>query len=102
MRRDLITRTISGTEVIAKVVSKSTDAITRKSVILNKVVTDTDKAAKLVAKQLTDDEVLIHIESLTKVDKMYGITPIDFIAHAIELDPATREAIESEPQATEE
>lgn len=102
MRRDLITRTISGTEVIAKVVNKTTDEISRKSVILNKVVTDSDKAAKLVTKQLAEDEVLIHVESLTKVDKMYGITPADFIAHAIELDPATREAIKADTQATEE
>ena len=102
MRRDLITRTISGTEVIVKVVNKTTDEISRKSVILNKVVTDSDKAAKLVTKQLAEDEVLIHVESLTKVDKMYGITPADFIAHAIELDPATREAIKADTQATEE
>lgn len=102
MRRDLITRTISGTEVIAKVVNKTTDEISRKSVILNKVVTDTEKAAKLVSKQLSDDEVLIHVESLTKVDKMYGITPADFIAHSIELDPKTRDAIETAEQATEE
>ncbi len=102
MRRDLITRTISGTEVIAKVVNKTTDEISRKSVILNKVVTDSDKAAKLVTKQLAEDEVLIHVESLTKVDKMYGITPADFIAHAIELDPATREAIKADTQETEE
>ena len=96
MRRDLITRTISGTEVIAKVVNKTTDEISRKSVILNKVVTDSEKAAKLVSKQLADDEVLIHVESLTKVDKMYGITPADFIAHSIELDPATRDFIKAE------
>lgn len=102
MRRDLITRTISGTEVIAKVVNKTTDEISRKSVILNKVVTDSDKAAKLVTKQLAEDEVLIHVESFTKVDKMYGITPADFIAHAIELDPVTREAIKADIQATEE
>ena len=96
MRRDLITRTISGTEVIAKVVNKATDEISEKSIVLNKVVTENDKAAKLVAKQLTEDEVLISIKSLAKVDKMYGITPADFIAHAIELDPATREAIKTE------
>lgn len=96
MRRDLITRTISGTEVIAKVVNKATDEISEKSIVLNKVVTENDKAAKLVAKQLTADEVLISIKSLAKVDKMYGITPADFIAHAIELDPAKREAIKTE------
>lgn len=102
MRRDLITRTISGTEVIAKVVNKTTDEISRKTVILTKVVKDADKASKLVAKQLSDDEVLIHIESLNKVDKMYGITPADFIAHSIELDPKTREAIETSEAVTEE
>ena len=101
MRRDLITRTISGTEVVAMVANSTSNTIEEKTITLNKVVEDTDKAKKLVAKQLKDtEEVLVSIKSLTKIDKLFGITVADFMAHAIELDPATRNALETE--ATDE
>ena len=91
MRRDLITRTISGTEVVTMVANSTTNTITEKTITLNKVVDDVEKAKKLVAKQLKDtDEVLVSIKSLNKIDKLFGITVADFMAHAIELDPETR------------
>lgn len=97
MRRDLITRTISGTEVTVKVADPATDAITRKVITLNKAVDDKEKAKKLVSKQLDPEkEVLLVVESLTKIDKLFGITVSDFMSHAIELDPATRDAIATE------
>ena len=101
MRRDLITRTISGTEVVAMVANSTSNTIEEKTITLNKVVEDIDKAKKLVAKQLKDtEEVLVSIKSFTKIDKLFGITVADFMAHAIELDPATRNALETE--ATDE
>lgn len=101
MRRDLITRTISGTEVVAMVANSTSNTIEEKTITLNKVVDDADKAKKLVAKQLKDtEEVLVSIKSFTKIDKLFGITVADFMAHAIELDPATRNALETE--ATDE
>ena len=100
MRRDLITRTISGTEVVAMVANSTSNTIEEKTITLNKVVDDADKAKKLVAKQLKDTEVLVSIKSFTKIDKLFGITVADFMAHAIELDPATRNALETE--ATDE
>ena len=91
MRRDLITRTISGTEVVAMVANSTTNTIEEKTITLNKVVEDAEKAKKLVAKELKDtDYVLVSIKSFTKIDKLFGITVADFMAHAIELDPATR------------
>lgn len=98
MRRDLITRTISGTEVVTMVANSTSNTITEKTITLNKVVDDVEKAKKLVAKQLKDtDEVLVSVKSLTKIDKLFGITVADFMAHAIELDPSTRNAIEAPP-----
>ena len=96
MRRDLITRTISGTEVVAMVANSSSNTIEEKTITLNKVVDSADKAKKLVVKQLEGtDEVLVSIKSFTKIDKLFGITVPDFMAHAIELDPETRNAIET-------
>lgn len=96
MRRDLITRTISGTKVTAKVVDANTDIISTKELVLNKVVSDTDKVKKLVTKELSEGEVLVSIVSTEKIDKLYGVTVADFMAHAIELDPATRDEIKTE------
>lgn len=96
MRRDLITRTISGTKVTAKVVDANTDIISTKELVLNKVVSDTDKVKKLVTKELSEGEVLVSIVSTEKIDKLYGVTVADFMAHAIELDSATRDEIKTE------
>lgn len=94
MRRDLITRTISGTKVTAKVIEATTDAIELKEFTLNKVMSDTKKIAKEIAKKFEGTNyVLVSIENVEKIDKLYGITVDDFMSHAIELDPATREAI---------
>lgn len=100
MRRDLITRTISGTEAVAMVANSTTNTIEEKSITLNKVVEDAEKAKKLVAKELKDtDYVLVSIKSFTKIDKLFGITVADFMAHAIELDPATRNELNAPTDA---
>ena len=92
MRRDLITRTISGTKVTVKVINSNTDEISTKEILFSKVVKEKDQP-KEAAKQLAEDEVLVSIVASEQIDKLYGIAPTDFMAHAIELDPATREAI---------
>ena len=99
MRRDLITRTISGTEATAKVVNPQTDMISEKIVVLGKAVEDAEKIKKLVQKQLDPEtEVLIHVKEFHKVDKLYGMTITDFMAAAGELDPATRNFIKADEE----
>lgn len=95
MRRDLITRTISGTKVTAKVINPATDEITTKEVVLSKVVKDANKVKKLVSKELSENEVLVSITATEQIDKLFGVTVADFMAHAIELDPTTRDTIET-------
>lgn len=94
MRRDLITRTISGTKATVKVINPATDEISTRDIMLSKVL-EGDKLEKAVRKELTPDEAFVAITASERVDKLYGITPSDFMAHAIELDPATRDAIEA-------
>lgn len=95
MRRDLITRTISGTKATVKVINPATDVVSTKEVQLSKVL-EGAKLEKAVRKELTADECFVAIISSEKVDKLFGITPSDFMAHAIELDPATRNALNTE------
>ena len=94
MRRDLITRTISGTKATVKVINPSTDEISTRDIMLPKVL-EGDKLEKAVRKELTPDEAFVAITTSERVDKLYGITPSDFMAHAIELDPETRDVIEA-------
>lgn len=98
MRRDLITRTISGTKVIAEVLDKNTKTVAEKEVILNATFNTKGGEAKLekaVAKALEAHEMFVSVVSTEAINKLYGITPTDFMAHAIELDPTTRDEVKA-------
>jgi len=90
----LITRTVVGTKVTAKVVSKTTDEVKSYSTVVSKVVADEKAAARELAKVIPSDLVIITVVSFEKVEKLYGITPAAFMENAVELDPATRKPLE--------
>lgn len=91
----MITRTVVGTQITAKVVNKVTDEITTKPIILDTKLTaeDSAKAIRLASKSLSEDEVVISVADFTPVEKLYGVSVDDFMAVAKELDPATRKPI---------
>ena len=96
MRKEMVTRGVDGTKALVKVVSKSTDLITNKEVILSKDYTAEDKEKQLtkaVTKALTEDEILIAILSTEKVHKLFGLDTQKFMELAIELDPETRKPL---------
>lgn len=98
MRRDLVTRTISGTKVTATVINTATKEITTKVVQLSKTLEDEKKLRKAVTKELenlNDGSMLVSIDATEKVEKLYGLPITTFMEQAIELDPETREAIEA-------
>lgn len=99
MRRDLVTRTISGTKVTATVINTATKEITTKTIQLSKSLEDEKKLRKAVTKELenlNDGSMLVSIDATEKVEKLYGLPITTFMEQAIELDPETREAIEAE------
>ena len=99
MRRDLVTRTISGTKVTATVINTSTKEITTKTIQLSKTLEDEKKLRKAVTKELeslNDGSMLVSIDATEKVEKLFGLPITTFMEQAIELDPTTREAIEAE------
>lgn len=98
MRRDMVTRTVIGTEVDVKVVNTATDAITVEKVKLNKAFTDIadKKLMNAVKKALTTDVVVIKIEAITPMNKLYGLDTSKFMEQAIELDPKTRKPLTQE------
>lgn len=98
MRRDMVTRTVIGTEVDVKVVNTATDAITVEKVKLNKAFTNIadKKLMNAVKKVLTSDVVVIKIEAIAPMNKLYGLDTSKFMEQAIELDPKTRKPLAQE------
>lgn len=100
----MVTRTVIGTLATVKVVNQSTDAISVEQVKLNKAFTDVadTKLAKAVRKALSDDLVIIKIEAIEPMNKLYGLETAKFMQMAIELDPATRKPLVDVPVEEEE
>lgn len=95
MRKEMVTRTVIGTLATVKVVNQSTDAISVEKVKLNKAFTDVadTKLAKAVRKALSDDLVIIKIEAIEPMNKLYGLETAKFMQMAMELDPTTRKPL---------
>lgn len=92
----MITRTVVGTQLTAKVVNKETDEITTRPIILDTKLTaeDSAKALRLASKLVASEEVVISVADFAPVEKLYGASVEDFMAVAKELDPTTRKPIE--------
>lgn len=101
MSRNMVTRTVHGTEVAVKVVDTATEQIIEETVVLSKKFDDADKLKKAVTKALAEDRILVSITGSTEVEKCYGIPTAKFMELAVELDPKTRSAVDAE-EATEE
>lgn len=96
MRKEMVTRTVVGTQATVKVVNTATEEITRENVILNKTFTETGdkKLINALKKSLPTDVVIIKVESLVPMNKLYGLDTAKFMEMAVELDPTTRKPIE--------
>lgn len=89
----MITRTVFGTKVTAKVIDKNTDEVKEYATVLSKVAETEKDATKLLAKVLPEELVIIKINSFEKVEKLYGVTVDQFMSMAVELDSETRKPI---------
>lgn len=100
MARNLITRTVIGTKAEVKVVDLTNDTISTKEVTLAKKFEagEVEKVKKAVIKALAGDSTLavVAVTKVENIEKLYGITVEDFMAHAKELDPDTRKVLETE------
>lgn len=100
MARNMVTRTVKGTEVTVKVVNAETEQIEQESYVLGKSFDDDAKLKKAVAKVIPEGKILVSIVSSVAVNKCYGVPTAQFMELAVELDPETRRAVEAE-EATE-
>lgn len=112
MARNMVTRTVKGTEVTAKVVDASTEQIVAHTLTLAKsftstneagetVVDDMDKLKKAVTKSLPDGLILVSIAETKEINKCYGVPVAKFMELAVELDPATRSKLDAADDAAE-
>lgn len=93
----MITRAVDGTKATVKVVSRSTNEIFTKEVVLSKDYTDDSKKLfKECVKALASDEdlVIINVENVEKVHKLFGLDVAKYMELAIELDPETRKPLQ--------
>jgi hypothetical protein len=99
MARNMVTRTVHGTEVTVKVVETATEQIVQETVMLGKKFDNDEKLKKAVTKALADGKILVSIVEAKDVEKCYGIPSDKFMELAVELDPKTRAAVEAEEAA---
>lgn len=93
-RKYSITRTVQHQNVTALVFDKNTAEAFNKTIPISPVITDPAKLARVVAKTIdNDNEKFIEVVDVEVVEKCYGISVEDFMAHAVELDPKTRHAL---------
>ena len=109
MARGMVTRTVKGTEVVAKAVDAQTEQIIAHTVTLAKsftttdeegnTVVNTDKLKKEVTKALPEGLILVSIAETKEINKCYGVPTAKFMELAVELDPDNRRALETEDEA---
>ena len=98
MARNMVTRTVKGTEVSIKVVDTATEQIVEDTVIISagKKPLDDEKLKKAVIKALPEGKILVAITGTQAVEKCYGIPTKQFMELAVELDPEKRTAVDTE------
>lgn len=89
-----ITRTFTSQHVTALCFDKNTAEACNMSCVIAPPIDDPAKLEKAVAKKLNNDTIkVIEVVDVETVEKCYGITAEDFMAHAVELDPETRKEL---------
>lgn len=96
MRRDLITRTIKGTAVTFTTINSASKEMTTHEQQFSKTFKDEAKLTRAIAKDLPAGEIFISLDKVEQIDKLYGLPLTAFMAHAMELDPVTREEVKKD------
>ena len=103
MRKPIVTRTIISTKVTALCVNPQTAETFEQDFTLSGKIEDKAKALKKVSKSYNDETItVVAIRELSPIEALYGMSETDFIAGAVMLDPATRKAIETDTETTEQ
>ena len=97
VREQYITRAISTQLVRTLAYSKETGGVISVDVKISPPVKNRDALDKVVSKKLNENGLkLVDIDEVEQITTLLGVTFDDFIKNAVELDPATRKAIQME------
>ena len=97
-RERSVTRTINVTTIKAVCMDLSdNNAVQIKSLDITGEKPTQDIALKQLKKYYeTDTFKVVAIQEMSTVEKLYGMTEVEFLKYAKELDPQTRKALETE------
>lgn len=94
-RERQITRTINVTTATAVCMDITTMENETKELVITGDVPSAEKVLKDLRKLYdTDTFKVVAIKEMTTVEKLYGLSEVDFLKYAVELDPETRKAVE--------
>ncbi len=95
-RERSVTRTINVTTVKALTMDITSREVSTQDFTISGDTPSQETALKQ-AKKLYETSTLkiVAIESMTTVEKLYGMSEVEFLKYAKELDPTTRKALEN-------
>ena len=106
MREKMVTRSMKVTVANVLMVNLETQATETQAVNMPSTYKDDKALMKALEKSYTGSTLKpVHVIGSQVIEKLYGMTEKAFLDNAIELDPATRKALDvdtSEEQDTEE
>lgn len=93
----MVTRSFTVTRIIAMVADTVSAEVSNVEVEVPRTYKDEQKLIK-VAKQMIETETVKFVTIVDKeeVSKLYGMTEIDFLKYAVELDKDTRKMLETD------
>ena len=95
MRKPMITRTFTGTKVVALVCDTTTCELSNEVCVIPARVAE-NKLEKVAREMLSNDTVkFVSIVSTEKTETLMGMSEADFMKYAVELDPETRKPLEN-------
>ena len=79
----MITRTFISYNCTVKVVDKTTAEVSDVSVLVPMASFNAKKPEKSISKMLNNNQVLVSVVSIDKLEDLRGITEEDFLAHSV-------------------
>ncbi len=93
-RKRMVTRTIITTEVNYLGVNIETQEVIKNTVTLNGSYSSEKLALKELKNELETDVIkIVSIVGLNSIEKLYGLSELEFISYAKELDQETRKEV---------
>ena len=95
-RERQVTRTINNVEVTAICMNIETSEVENKTLILTGDTPTNEQALKQLKKRYESDTFkVVAVKDIKVTEKLYGMSEIEFLKYAVELDTTTRKPIEN-------